>query len=40
MFFFVTPSWIGGWQEAKKGQGLCLWTPLGFETPDPQILRN
>ncbi len=23
---------------APKGQGLCPWTPLGFETPNPQIL--
>jgi hypothetical protein len=28
------------WQEAEKGRGLCPWTPLEFETPDPQILRN
>jgi hypothetical protein len=27
-------------QAAEKGQGLCPWTPLGFETPNPQILQK
>jgi hypothetical protein len=24
----------------EKGQGLCPWTPLGFETPNPQIPKD
>jgi hypothetical protein len=27
-------------QALKKFQGLCPWTPLGFETPNPQILKD
>jgi hypothetical protein len=24
----------------EKGQGLCPWTPWGFETPNPQFQGN